>query len=365
MSSLTPLRGLAALWIIVYHFDEITSFTGLPHLIPRETTSLLAKGYLWVDFFFLLSGFIITHVYAHTFSELHFQPVKDYIVSRFARLYPLHILILSVHVVFYLALSRVYPDTASAFSFLYPWDGLWIHFVFGEVFGSIYGLTWNPPAWSVGAEWWTYILAIPVFFGVNRNKMPVLILLALIGICTLFLIPFMHEKGTLDTTFEFGLLRCFSEFGLGIALYQWFGPGKRIEPIGCDICCVVLFTGVIMAMHFGIQDLLIVGLFALLIVSLAHNHGRILSFLNRSSIQFIGNISFSLYMLQAVWLNIYWMGMKAWAESHPGHQPSILTLVSILMVILTVNILSAWLLYSQFENPARQWVKNSLSLSRS
>ena len=69
IETLTPLRGVAAIWVVLYHYDQLTTFTGLEHLVSQDSTMLLAKGYLFVDFFFLLSGFILAHVYGNRFQH--------------------------------------------------------------------------------------------------------------------------------------------------------------------------------------------------------------------------------------------------------------------------------------------------------
>jgi peptidoglycan/LPS O-acetylase OafA/YrhL len=56
--SLTPLRGLAALFVVAFHLQFF-----IPNLHYEATVPAFLLGYVWVDFFFVLSGFIIAHVY--------------------------------------------------------------------------------------------------------------------------------------------------------------------------------------------------------------------------------------------------------------------------------------------------------------
>ena len=86
--SLTALRGVAALLVVVYHFSG--SF--LPALDLTYHSGIISKFYLWVDFFFLLSGFILVHVYGDRFSAAKTWPtVREFIFARLARIYPLHL----------------------------------------------------------------------------------------------------------------------------------------------------------------------------------------------------------------------------------------------------------------------------------
>jgi peptidoglycan/LPS O-acetylase OafA/YrhL len=90
LQSLTSLRGLAALWVVFYHYSAIY----FPRLDIGDYSNLIAKGYLAVDLFFMLSGFVMTHVYYRAFSESITQNYRNFLVARVARLYPLHLLVL-------------------------------------------------------------------------------------------------------------------------------------------------------------------------------------------------------------------------------------------------------------------------------
>src|ERR1700744_4959496 len=78
--ALTGLRGVAALWVVLFHMELETP-------IP-----IIEKGYLGVDIFFILSGFILMHVYADR-KEFNYN---EFVRARLARIYPLHMLSLVV-----------------------------------------------------------------------------------------------------------------------------------------------------------------------------------------------------------------------------------------------------------------------------
>src|SRR3954462_7636629 len=100
LSNLTPLRGFAAIWVVVFHFSEI-----IAKFVPTDKSLIMTKGYLMVDLFFIMSGFIIYHVYQKdfqtTFSGNHFN---RFIVARFARIYPLHFVTLILAIVIFVPL---------------------------------------------------------------------------------------------------------------------------------------------------------------------------------------------------------------------------------------------------------------------
>src|SRR3546814_8137818 len=92
MHALTSLRGIAALLVVVYHF----SGGFLPNLDPGRYSDFVPKGYLWVDLFFVLSGFIITHAYGDAFAErARWGSIRAFLFARMARIYPLHLFVLA------------------------------------------------------------------------------------------------------------------------------------------------------------------------------------------------------------------------------------------------------------------------------
>src|SRR5260370_2301706 len=87
LASLTPLRGIAALWVVIFHFCWY-----FPAVHPERYTGAVYKGYLAVDIFFVLSGFVITHVYKEGFARrVTGRRYRDFLKARVARIYPLHI----------------------------------------------------------------------------------------------------------------------------------------------------------------------------------------------------------------------------------------------------------------------------------
>src|ERR1700751_3357252 len=90
LASLTPLRGIAALWVVLFHFCW-----RFPSIHPDRYTGAVYKGYLAVDLFFVLSGFVITHVYKEGFARgLSARRYQNFLKARVARLYPLHLAVL-------------------------------------------------------------------------------------------------------------------------------------------------------------------------------------------------------------------------------------------------------------------------------
>lgn len=86
LTTLTPLRGIAALLVVIFHSNLML----MPFVEPFAKPNRINAGWLWVDFFFVLSGFIIFYVYGDSFrNSITTGSYWKYIKARFARVYPL------------------------------------------------------------------------------------------------------------------------------------------------------------------------------------------------------------------------------------------------------------------------------------
>src|SRR5215471_13548196 len=91
IKALSGARAFPPLILVLYHFGE-----GHHYQNAFWYDALVAKGYLWVEFFFALSGFILVHVYGDRASEF-WRGTSTYLAflkTRLARLYPLHLFML-------------------------------------------------------------------------------------------------------------------------------------------------------------------------------------------------------------------------------------------------------------------------------
>src|SRR3954454_8569619 len=85
ITPLTSIRGIAAWWVVVYHFRE-----ALPGGVPTAFVAFASQGYLAVDLFFVLSGFVIAFNYFDDFQEFRFSKYISFLGLRISRIYPLH-----------------------------------------------------------------------------------------------------------------------------------------------------------------------------------------------------------------------------------------------------------------------------------
>ena len=152
---LTSLRFVAAYWVVVHHY--------WPHLAGAGAQPpLIARGYLGVELFFVLSGFILCHVYLPQFEEGRFR-YRDFLWARLARIYPMHIATLvgmgaMAGAALAIGLS-VDPNVLSL-------AALPANLTLTQAWGLAPVAGWNHPSWSISAEWFAYI-AFPAFAGLT------------------------------------------------------------------------------------------------------------------------------------------------------------------------------------------------------
>lgn len=216
IKALTPLRFAAAMWVLLYFFGERLGMGW------REVSGFIAKGYLGVDLFFILSGFILAHVYGPQVIGKRFN-YGSFLWARLARLYPVHLATLGMLVAIAIAAKAIGIETASAFDF----GTLWGQVFMVQAWGLIPAGGWNHPAWSISAEWFAY-LVFPLSF-------------ALIGFCkrapwagvagsvALFfglywlvpIVPQFGGAGLTELTANGGALRIVPSFLMGVALWRF------------------------------------------------------------------------------------------------------------------------------------------------
>src|ERR1700685_1813910 len=138
--SLTGVRGVAAVIIVVYHFGKFRLDPGSP-----VTVWSVPHGYLPVDLFFMLRGFVIGHVYAHAFSSAAPGIYKTFLIKRFARLYPAYIVI-SAFYALKIALGLTGDETFARFDWLDAVGNLLLLTGWGLNIYPLIGVSWASSA---------------------------------------------------------------------------------------------------------------------------------------------------------------------------------------------------------------------------
>jgi peptidoglycan/LPS O-acetylase OafA/YrhL len=301
LSNLTPLRGMAAILVAIFHFEM-----AIARFVPAARTMFFEKSYLMVDLFFVLSGFIMLHVYGDSFRQtLRKDSVRHFFVARFARTYPLHLftLLLLVLIVRYLTNWGNPPILLEQPSDILP------NVFLLQSFGVCRIYNWNIPSWSISAEWGAYLLFPFLALWIGRSRAAASVALTVLVLaawyCIMFVLPRKNPMNpmipvphNLNTTFDYGYLRGIAGFTAGMLVYQLYHLPVFGRIFGNDKVSVVILLLIAAGLHFAINDAVLVLLFAALVLSFAFNNGMLHRICNNRVLQYLGDISYSIYLMQ-------------------------------------------------------------------
>ncbi|MFC5370965.1 acyltransferase family protein [Brevundimonas faecalis] len=334
---LTALRFMAALWVALYTF--------WPNLDVGFVPNLTAKGYLGVELFFVLSGFILSHVYLQAFAEKRFS-YRGFLWARIARIYPLHLFTLFGVMALGLAATFVGMQIDSG---ILSWKTLPAHLLMVHAWGFAGEAGWNHPSWSISAEWFAY-LTFPLFATLawSLRKRPWLAA----GAAALFLAGlyagFERVAGfpLTEATFRWGALRIVPCFAYGCALYLVYrrAPLPRAGLLALAAAAVMIAAASIFA--WDAVTVLAAGLLILALASVPNERAGLLA--SRPAV-YLGEISYSVYMVCAPW-QILAVNLAARAT---GAEDKRLQLFVWLGIVLGL-IAAAAVTYHLVERPARK-----------
>lgn len=291
--ALTGLRAVAAIWVVLFHLEAKFSvlarnYPALAYIFPRN-------GFLGVDLFFVLSGFVIYYNYAGWFQTIRPIPYANFIWMRLARLYPVHLftLILFVGSVFWLEVhGHVSPHPEFHKKSAILLNVLLIHSWWVPLHVS-----WNVPAWSISCEWLAYLvfplfIAFPIAFRSVRSS----ILVASVSMLAMAAaLQWFHNDGNS----QYGLLRIAGEFPTGCCLCYLYKRNVAAN-LNWDVvlpATVAALAGCVYLFHaFGLVSYWAVPLLAMIILGLSYQKGVASRILSSRPFLIGGYISYSLYM---------------------------------------------------------------------
>lgn len=292
LKPLTSLRFLAALWVVLFHY--------WPKLAVDFTPGLVAKGYLGVELFFVLSGFILCHVYLQAAGEGRFK-YGGFLWARLARVYPLHLAtLLGVGALAGAATLAGFAVDANVLS----WGSLPANLLMVHAWGFAPEAGWNHPSWSISAEWFAY-LCFPLFAWAAwrlRARPQAAVALAVVLLTTLYA-GFERLAGfpLTQATIAWGALRIVPCFAFGCAVYLAWRAGAVRRPAAAALAAGLALAGILTSAALQAPDALTVSLFGLLILGLAGLQGAAGRVLSSGPLVYLGEVSYSVYMVCVPW----------------------------------------------------------------
>lgn len=375
LTTLTPLRGIAALLVVIFHANLMM----VPFVDPARTL-FVKNGWLWVDFFFVLSGFVLSHAYGPSFQQqVSWKGYRKYLLARFARVYPLHFVTLWAAVAVILVIHSKADGMAPMVQPMYDLKTIPASLLLIQSLHLYSMPPLNTPSWSLSTEWWVYMLfplLVGPFFRLGRMGK----VLTLIGIAGLYLglmyyiVPYFGNRfytkpgelnpPTINALADWGLIRCLAGFLLGMAFYELYRSRWAESLLKSGWAFLLFAAGLCVAMHFGIHQLLIVAFFPFVILTAAYNQDFVKRALDTRPLQRLGDWSFSIYMVHmpiifTIWATVFLPQNPKMFSSLKG-SGTIPTgfgeLLCLFLVVLTLAI--AALTYRYVEVPARNYINH-------
>lgn len=336
-TALDAFRGVAALGVAVYHW---AFFTGAAMWPP------IGNFYLFIDFFFVLSGFIIAAVYRDKVRDG--ASTARFLCLRLARLYPVHVLMLAA----FLAVATLgeiiggAPPLRDGMSA----DGFFGHLVLIQPLGQ--AASWNQPAWTISVEMQLCVLfALLCLAGVLQSALGRLCLGAAVA-ATLFYLTTQHGDLNITAANAFG--RGFVSFATGvllhsIATHQWVSgaltSAKRRAGSGLEAAAITIVCAYV-TLSDGAAAFAAPFLFAAMIFIFLDDQGVISRALRWPFFQRLGALGYAIYMAHFLFIppmqNMFASGAIApW------------TTVLSLTIYLALTLSCAFCIYRLIEQPTR------------
>ena len=340
---LNGLRGLAAVVVVIFHFMEI--------IIADFSENFISHGYLAVDFFFCLSGFVVSYAYD---SRIATMGLRTFIKLRLIRLQPLVVIGSVLGLLTFL--FDPYTDLYSLYGFketaiLFITSALLIPYpVVSERYFNLFNL--NAPSWSLFWEYVANFVYATILFKITKKILPVFVVITA-GI--LFYVSW-NANGLLGgwsgATFFDGLARISFSFLMGMLIFRSNLIIKnKLGLIGLSILLLLTFLTPYNEQWNWLVDPLLVVLYFPLIVSLGAGTG--LSSKHYKINKFSGDISYPLYM-------VHYPFMWIFASYVIVEEPSVARLSWVIPVSIVLLLGLAYLVATFLDLPIRSYLTAQL-----
>jgi len=266
-------------------------------------SSFIRGSWLFVDFFFVLSGFVIAKVYLDRIDGRTSFVV--FVVRRFGRLWPLHAFVLLLFVITEsvkaFGAATGLPTHVPAFGDAYPIAALGPNLLLIHSLGLYDTFTWNVPSWTISVEFYTYLVFASLCVASRRQIVAATAIGAGISVAALLL----WSPGYLKTSLDFGIFRCLYGFLVGVLVllaFHAFSRRSRNLPsaTGLEVATLALSVGfVVTAGSSTAPTMLAPIVFAATIFVFAFEEGPLSRLLSARAFTWLGDRSYTIYMTHA------------------------------------------------------------------
>lgn len=280
------IRGILALIVVLFHSQDITSSKLVNNFI-------IEKGYLAVDCFFFISGFVITLRYFDSIST--YKNFLIFSLKRFLRLYPVHILTLIIWSLIliskFLFIYLTENVLDSKIFYRSNLESFTLNLFFLHTFLLPYP-TFNFISWSISCEMYAYFIVGLIFF-LTKNKR----LLKLIAIIfCVFSLMYLSKSGYTFTNGIYGFLRCLASFFFGSFFYLQFYNKRYLLNNYLNILIIFL---IIYLIYQNYNFPIIILFFSILFFQIIKNK-NFMKILDHKFLIKLGNLSYGIFMYHMI-----------------------------------------------------------------
>jgi len=337
---LDGLRGIAALAVVLFHFME--------WVYTDPTKNFIGHGFLAVDFFFCLSGFVIGYAYDDRIAKMG---LRKFFISRIIRLHPL---VIAGSILGLLAFlfdpfgghTELYSNGKIILTFLCSLFMIPLPIIADRGFNLF---SFNAPAWSLFWEYIANIVYAFVLYRIGRSYLLLLTIISALAICYVSYSSGNLLGGWSGPTFWDGCARISYSFLAGLLIYRsdWIIKNK-LGFIGLSILLLLAFIMPFSNWNWLSEPLVVLLYFPLLI---ALGAGAVLTPNFKKVCVFSGNISYPLYMTHYA---VLWM----FGNYYTTHKPDNMQLTTIVISGLILLVGFAYLVMAFYDIPVRKYLSD-------
>jgi peptidoglycan/LPS O-acetylase OafA/YrhL len=371
--ALKGARALPPLILVLFHYCEGHGYRG-----ARWFDLPVARGYLWVEFFFALSGFVLTYVYAARLRELwRARGYFGFLRARLSRLYPLHLTVLLVILAMVIALRALAAQGGYLSIYDEPWhpivttDTFIANLFLVQAWNIFPWLSWNGASWFVSVEFLLCLL-FPLYLALARGGWRIAVVMIIGGAVALAFLA--HPRYGLDLTFHDGIYRGMAAFGMGVGFAVLHSEARERGAMALpeyvfSLAQAFVFACLVYAIYntgwsHRPSDIYTALAVIALVFALSFDRGVLARALSISPLLVLGEWSYAIYIGQTPLLQllrhaqmhlypapgdtVFGRTWEAWEPIWHWLEPSLLVLAAV-----------AWgaLLYTAIEKPTNAWLK--------
>jgi len=335
---LDGLRIVAASAVVILHYSDYIKELPIGRFMVDHTWHFN----LFVDLFFVISGFVIASQYLAKVGSP--AAVGRFLWRRLARIYPLHLATLAFYILIALALHAGIAKTDNPARYPFsdlPAQFLLLHAIDGE------RLTFNFPSWSLSAEFFCYVLFPLMVLMIARSRTVIVALVVLPLLANSIYAVAMGTEPWPDWINKGGAFRALPAFNLGIACWLFRDRIARLPAIPG-----LLTTALVLFLIFGAQLPIMAALaviYLIAVLAIHHDLSGQTTLFSRLGFERWSSLTYSSYMLHIpVATVVLTLAARFLAPVIPGGKPALVPLA--IAVLAAASILSL----RYFETPMRR-----------